>query len=91
MKKIGKKILWVLANIEEIIATSALAIMLISIFTNVVLRYFFRNPTAWADELAVIANGEIKAYGPKDEILPELLKGSGGCRFTAPKNEKEAN
>ena len=34
-----------------------------------------------ADELVVIANGEIKAYGPKDEILPELLKGSENCKY----------
>jgi TRAP-type C4-dicarboxylate transport system permease small subunit len=63
MKKIGKKILWVLANIEEIIATSALAIMLISIFTNVILRYFFRNPTAWADELAIIGMSYVTFIG----------------------------
>jgi len=34
-----------------------------------------------ADEIAVIANGQIKAYGPKDEILPELLKGSENCKY----------
>ena len=34
-----------------------------------------------ADELVVIANGEIKAYGSKDEILPELLKGSENCKY----------
>lgn len=34
-----------------------------------------------ADEIVVIANGEVKAQGKKDEILPELLEGTGGCRF----------
>ena len=34
-----------------------------------------------ADEIVVLANGELKAQGKKDEILPELLNGSGGCKF----------
>lgn len=34
-----------------------------------------------ADEIVVIADGNIKARGQKDEILPELLKGTGGCKF----------
>ena len=29
-----------------------------------------------ADKIVVIAGGEIKHYGPKDEVLPELLKGA---------------
>ncbi|MDE7432503.1 MAG: ATP-binding cassette domain-containing protein [Lachnospiraceae bacterium] len=34
-----------------------------------------------ADEILVLANGEIKAQGKKDEILPDLLDGTGGCKF----------
>ena len=34
-----------------------------------------------ADEIVVIANGNVQAKGSKDEILPELLKGTGSCKF----------
>lgn len=34
-----------------------------------------------ADEIVVMNNGSIAAQGKKDEILPELLKGTAGCRF----------
>lgn len=34
-----------------------------------------------ADEIVVIAGGSIKAQGTKDEILPELLDGTGSCKF----------
>lgn len=34
-----------------------------------------------ADEIVVIADGVLKARGLKDDILPELLKGTGGCKF----------
>ena len=34
-----------------------------------------------ADEIVVIANGSVQARGSKNEILPELLKGTGGCKF----------
>ena len=34
-----------------------------------------------ADEIVVISGGAIKAHGPKDEILPELLKGSENCKY----------
>lgn len=34
-----------------------------------------------ADEILVLANGEIKAQGRKEEILPDLLDGTGGCKF----------
>lgn len=34
-----------------------------------------------ADEIVVIAGGSIKAQGTKADILPELLKGTEGCRF----------
>ena len=34
-----------------------------------------------ADEIVVIANGIVKAQGTKNEILPELLNGTGSCKF----------
>lgn len=34
-----------------------------------------------ADKIVVMANGEVADMGAKSEILPELLKGSAGCRF----------
>lgn len=34
-----------------------------------------------ADEIIVLRDGEIVAQDTKDNILPELLKGSEGCRF----------
>jgi len=34
-----------------------------------------------ADEIVVIKEGEIVAFDKKDDILPELLKGTEGCRF----------
>lgn len=34
-----------------------------------------------ADEIVVIANGEIKRVGAKEEILPELLSDTEGCKF----------
>ncbi|MBO5336862.1 MAG: ATP-binding cassette domain-containing protein [Lachnospiraceae bacterium] len=34
-----------------------------------------------ADEIVVIANGSVQAKGKKEDILPELLKGTGGCKF----------
>jgi len=34
-----------------------------------------------ADEIVVIANGEIKKAGAKEEILSELLNDTEGCRF----------
>ncbi len=43
-----------------------------------------------ADKVIVIANGRVSAVGSKDEILPELLHASAGCRYTAaPGAEKE--
>ena len=35
-----------------------------------------------ADKIIVIAGGEVTAYGPKNEILPDLLNVQAGCRFT---------
>lgn len=34
-----------------------------------------------ADEIVVISGGHITAHGSKDEILPELLKGSENCKY----------
>ena len=34
-----------------------------------------------ADEIVVLANGNVQARGRREEILPELLKGTEGCRF----------
>ncbi len=36
-----------------------------------------------ADKVVVIAGGRVTAVGTKDEILPELLHASAGCRYTA--------
>ena len=35
-----------------------------------------------ADKVVVIVNGGIAAYGPKEDILPELLGTTAGCRLT---------
>ena len=35
-----------------------------------------------ADKIIVIAGGQVSAYGPKNDILPELLNVQAGCRFT---------
>lgn len=34
-----------------------------------------------ADEIVVIADGTVKAMGTREEILPELLNGTGSCKF----------
>lgn len=34
-----------------------------------------------ADEIIVIADGQVKATGKKENILPELLKDTGSCKF----------
>ncbi len=34
-----------------------------------------------ADEIIVLANGGVAARGKRSDILPELLKGTEGCRF----------
>ncbi|MCM1213040.1 MAG: ATP-binding cassette domain-containing protein [Lachnospiraceae bacterium] len=34
-----------------------------------------------ADEIVVLAGGSIQARGHREDILPELLNGTGGCRF----------
>ncbi len=42
-----------------------------------------------ADKVVVIAGGRISAVGTKDEILPELLHASAGCRYTVSQSGKE--
>ena len=39
-----------------------------------------------ADKVVVIADGRVSAVGTKEEILPELLHASAGCRYTVAKN-----
>ncbi len=39
-----------------------------------------------ADKVVVIADGSVSAVGTKEEILPELLHASAGCRYTVTKN-----
>ena len=34
-----------------------------------------------ADEIIVLAEGSVRARGRRDEILPELLRGTEGCKF----------
>lgn len=34
-----------------------------------------------ADEIIVLADGAVQAQGKRDEILPELLRGTEGCKF----------
>lgn len=34
-----------------------------------------------ADEIVVIKDGQVVAFDKKSEILPELLKGTAGCKF----------
>lgn len=36
-----------------------------------------------ADEIVVLADGKLKAHGPREEMLSEVLKGTGSCRFYA--------
>ena len=46
--------LWVLKNIEELIAGAALITMILITALNVICRYAFRSPIHWAEELSVI-------------------------------------
>ena len=63
MDKLLKKLKWVILHIEEIISVTALAIMTTAIFYNVIMRYLFRSPTAWADELAMISLAYVTFVG----------------------------
>ena len=63
MEKVKKSLKWLVLNIEEIVAISALAVMLCAVFYNVVMRYLFRNPSAWADELSMICLAYVTFVG----------------------------
>lgn len=41
-----------------------------------------------ADEIIVLANGEVTAQGPKDDVLPGLLYGDVGCKTLLDKMEQ---
>ncbi len=43
-----------------------------------------------ADEIVVLAEGVVQARGRKGEILPELLKGTEGCKFYQQKSATES-
>ncbi|MBQ9143196.1 MAG: ATP-binding cassette domain-containing protein [Lachnospiraceae bacterium] len=34
-----------------------------------------------ADEIIIIADGQVRSFGSKEKILPELLNGTGSCKF----------
>ena len=63
MKKILKWLKWLVLHIEEVIAVSALAVMLCAIFYNVIMRYMFRKPTVWSDELTMICLAYVTFVG----------------------------
>lgn len=63
MKKVTDKLKWFVLHIEEIIAVTALGVMLCAIMYNVVMRYLFRNPTAWSDELTMICLAYVTFVG----------------------------
>ena len=54
---------WFILHVEEIIACIALAVMLCVIFLNVILRYVFRNPLNWSDELSMICLAYVTFVG----------------------------
>ena len=54
---------WFILHIEEIIAVVALAVMLCVIFYNVMMRYLFRNPTSWSDEVSMICLSYVTFVG----------------------------
>lgn len=63
MKKVLNGLKWFALNWEEVVAVTALFVMLCSIFVNVIMRYVFRNPTSWADELAMICMAYVTFVG----------------------------
>lgn len=54
MKQLSRHLLWIIRNIEELVAGTALVTMVSITTINVLCRYFFRSPIHWAEELAVI-------------------------------------
>lgn len=63
MKKVLNGLKWFILHIEEIIAVTGIAVMLCAVFFNVIMRYCFRNPTAWSDELAMICLAYVTFVG----------------------------
>lgn len=63
LKKILGYLKWFILHIEEIIAVIAISVMLCAIFLNVIMRYVFRDPTAWSDELSMICLAYVTFVG----------------------------
>lgn len=63
MEKVKRNLKWLALNIEEIIAVAALSVMLCAVLYNVMMRYLFRNPSAWADELSMICLAYVTFVG----------------------------
>lgn len=63
MKKILNALKWFVLHIEEIIAVIAIFVMMCAVFFNVLMRYLFRSPTAWSDELAMICLAYVTFVG----------------------------
>ena len=55
MDSIKKYLLWFIRNIEELVSSIALIVMIGIISVNVLCRYIFNSPIHWAEELAVIS------------------------------------
>ena len=47
-----KKVIWFYNKFEEIFLVVCIAIMVVLIFTQVIMRYFFNNSLVWSEELA---------------------------------------
>lgn len=52
MRTIFEKIDWILSKIEDIIVNGSMAIMLIVLFAQIVMRYLFNTPLIWSEEVA---------------------------------------
>lgn len=63
MNKLLKPLKWFVLHIEEIISVTAITVMLCAIFLNVLMRYVFHSPTAWADELSMICLAYVTFVG----------------------------
>ena len=63
MNKVLKGLKWFVLHVEEVIACIALSIMLCVIFFNVIMRYVFRNPLNWSDELSMICLAYVTFVG----------------------------
>jgi len=53
-RKTDNKLLWLVFNAEELIAVTALTLMLVICSWNVVARYCLKNALSWADEICVL-------------------------------------